>query len=140
MADYSSGWCCKRSPGWRSPRLKAAGICTNDRFAGVLFTGQMTGAALEGAVRSLGKATCCWLTLLPPVNTTNWCSDGFIVQPNSSIHRGDKTNGVPSALVHRANEVVGTAFDIDINPADVFPQHADTDQLNSPKKQNSHDQ
>ena len=35
-------------------RLKAAGIGTNQRFAGVLFTGEMTGAALDAAERSLG--------------------------------------------------------------------------------------
>ena len=35
-------------------KLKAAGIGTNQRFAGVLFTGKMAGAALEAAERSLG--------------------------------------------------------------------------------------
>ena len=52
------------------PRLKAAGICTNDRFAGVLFTGQMTGAALEGAVRSLGEGDLLLAHPAAPVNTT----------------------------------------------------------------------
>jgi hypothetical protein len=35
-------------------RLKAAGIGTNQHIAGVLFTGEMTGAALDAAERSLG--------------------------------------------------------------------------------------
>jgi hypothetical protein len=34
------------------PKLRAANVGTNQSFAGVLFTGQMTGEALE----------CCWHT------------------------------------------------------------------------------
>ena len=35
------------------PRLKTAGIATNPRFAGVLFTGRMAGEPLEAAIDSL---------------------------------------------------------------------------------------
>ena len=52
------------------PRLRAAGIRTNDRFAGVLFTGQMTGAALEGAERSLGEGDLLLAHPAAPVSTT----------------------------------------------------------------------
>ena len=35
------------------PRLRAAGIATNPRFAGVLFTGRMAGEPLEAAIGAL---------------------------------------------------------------------------------------
>ena len=35
------------------PRLKAAGIATNPRFAGVLFTGRMAGKPLDAAINKL---------------------------------------------------------------------------------------
>ena len=50
-------WLVLQSLTWLARRkLNAAGICSNQRFAGVLFTGQMAGAALEAAERSLGNA------------------------------------------------------------------------------------
>ena len=42
--------------------------------------------------------------------------------------------------MNRADEIVRPPLDVDIDPADVLPQYADIDQLNAPKKQNSHDQ
>ena len=42
--------------------------------------------------------------------------------------------------MHSADEIVRPPFDIDVDPADVLPQHANTDQLNPPQKQNRHDQ
>ena len=42
--------------------------------------------------------------------------------------------------MHSSNEIVRTPFHIDVDPTDVLAQHADANQLNSPKKQNSHDQ
>ena len=43
-------------------------------------------------------------------------------------------------LVNGSDEIVRTPFHIDVDPADVLAQHADANQLNSPKEQNSHDQ
>ena len=49
-------------------KLKAAGIGTNQRFAGVLFTGKMAGAALDAAERSLGDGD---LLLAHPAASVN---------------------------------------------------------------------
>ena len=42
--------------------------------------------------------------------------------------------------MHSSDEIVRAPLHIDVNPADVFTQHADANQLNSPKEQNRHDQ
>ena len=52
------------------PRLGAAGIRTNDRFAGVLFTGQMAGDALEAAEESLADGDLLLAHPAAPVSTT----------------------------------------------------------------------
>ena len=38
------------------------------------------------------------------------------------------------------DEIMRTAFDIDVNPADVFAQHANANQLDPSQEKNSHDQ
>ena len=50
-------------------RLTDAGISSNRRFAGVLFTGQMAGAALEAAEESLGDGDLLLAHPAAPVNT-----------------------------------------------------------------------
>ena len=42
--------------------------------------------------------------------------------------------------MHSSNEIVRAPFHIDVDPTDVLAQHADANQLNAPKEQNSHDQ
>ena len=51
------------------PRLRAAGIRMNARFAGVLFTGQMAGKALEAAEESLGDGDLLLAHPAAPVDT-----------------------------------------------------------------------
>ena len=50
-------------------RLTHAGISSNRRFAGVLFTGQMAGAALEAAQESLGDGDLLLAHPAAPVST-----------------------------------------------------------------------
>ena len=42
--------------------------------------------------------------------------------------------------MHGSDEIVRPPFDIDVDPADVFAQHTDANQLKPPEEQNSHDQ
>ena len=42
--------------------------------------------------------------------------------------------------MHSPDEIMRAAFDIDVDPADVLPQHTDADQLDPPQKQNGNNQ
>ena len=42
--------------------------------------------------------------------------------------------------MHGSNEVVRPPFDVDVDPADVFTQHANANQLDPSQEKNSHDQ
>ena len=42
--------------------------------------------------------------------------------------------------MHSPDEIMRAAFDIDVDPADVFTQHANANQLDPSQEKNSHDQ
>ena len=153
-------WACVRQGGalkWlvlqcltklAKPKLRAANVGTNGSFAGVLFTGRMTGKALE----------CCWHTnhrqqtsgtrsramlLIHPAQPGNidamqeqQFTESFVFF--SSPQRQHEWQAIKDLSINTPHEIMRPSLDVDINPTDVFTQYPNANQLNSTKEQDRH--
>ena len=153
-------WACVRQGGalkWlvlqcltklAKPKLRAANVGTNGSFAGVLFTGRMTGKALE----------CCWYTnhrqqtsgtrsramlLIHPAQPGNIYAmheqeftESFVFF--SSPQRQHEWQAIKDLSINTPQEIMRPSLDVDINPTDVFTQYPNANQLNSTKEQDRH--
>ena len=155
-------WACVRQGGalkWlvlqcltklAKPKLRAANVGTNGSFAGVLFTGRMTGKALE----------CCWHTnhrqqtsgtrsramlLIHPAQPGNidamqeqQFTESFVFF--SSPQRQHEWQAIKDLSINTPHEIMRPSLDVDINPTDVFTQYPNANQLNSTKEQDRHNE
>ena len=153
-------WACVRQGGFlkwfvlqcltklAKPKLRAANVGTNGSFAGVLFTGRMTGKALE----------CCWHTnhrqqtsgtrsramlLIHPAQPGNidamqeqQFTESFVFF--SSPQRQHEWQAIKDLSINTPHEIMRPSLDVDINPTDVFTQYPNANQLNSTKEQDRH--
>jgi predicted glycoside hydrolase/deacetylase ChbG (UPF0249 family) len=130
------------------PKLRNADVGTNRSFAGVLFTGRMTGKALE----------CCWHTSHRPNSSESGSRTMLLIHPAqpgnidamqeqqftesfvffSSPQRQHEWQALKDLSINTPHEIMRPSLDVDINPTDVFTQYPNANQLNSTKEQDRH--